>query len=309
MEDDIIKPVLISVVGPTAVGKTSLAIKLAREFKTEIISADSRQFYKELNVGTAKPDTEELSLAKHHFIDSHTIESMYSAGEYGRDAQKLIAQLGKNNKIIIAVGGSGLYLRAIWEGFDEMPPIDPAVRKKLNIELEKSGPEGLLEELKREDSIYYAEVDKKNGQRIVRALEVIRGTGKTFSSFRQARENELDYDHIKIGLNMEREVLFERINNRMDNMIRNGLFSEAESLYAFRNHNALQTVGYSEIFNFMEEKYDKEEAIRLLKRNSRRYAKRQLTWFRKYEDIHWFKPSEYDDIIKFVEKQIKLMHK
>ncbi|WP_425392443.1 tRNA (adenosine(37)-N6)-dimethylallyltransferase MiaA [Ekhidna sp.] len=298
------KPILISIVGPTAVGKTELAIKIAGWLKTEIVSADSRQFYKEMTIGTAKPSKEELAMVPHHFIDSHSIQELYSAGEYGRDAIKMITNLHETNDVVVAVGGSGLYLKAIWDGFDEMPAIDPSIRIQLNEEFEKKGIDPLLEELKQHDPEYYDQVDQQNGQRVIRALEVIRGTGRSFSSFRANQNVDMPYDHLKIGLNMEREVLFDRINRRMDVMIDEGLFSEAEKLYKYKDHNALQTVGYSEIFAFMDGEYDKEEAVRLLKRNSRRYAKRQLTWFRKYEDIHWFEPGQFTEIKQLITKSL-----
>lgn len=298
------KPLLISIVGPTAIGKTALAIRLAQWLNTEIVSADSRQFYKEMSIGTAKPTDGELAQVPHHFINSHSIESLYSAGEFGRDAVERIAQLHLNNRAVIAVGGSGLYLKAIWEGFDEMPSVDHQVRNELNDELKSKGLAFLLEELKEKDPTYFELVDRNNGQRVIRALEVIRSTGKAFSSFRKNEASSMPYDHLKIGLNTDREILFERINKRMDQMIEDGLFDEAKRLFDFRNHNALQTVGYSEIYGFMEGTYDKEEAIRLLKRNSRRYAKRQLTWFRKYDDIHWFEPDQEIRMKDLIEKML-----
>lgn len=299
------KPLLISIVGPTAVGKTDVAIQLAQKMNTEIISADSRQFYIEMTIGTAKPTQHELALVPHHFINSHTINESYSAGEFGRDAIKKISELHIAYNTMLAVGGSGLYLKAIWEGFDDMPKIDPSVRNELNKQFEREGIDKLVEELREKDLVYYEEVDLKNAQRIIRALEVIRGTGKSFSYFRKRKKNEMPYSHLKIGLNLERSVLFEKINHRMDVMIEQGLFEEAEKLYDYRDHNALQTVGYSEIFGYMEGRYDKTEAIRLLKRNSRRYAKRQLTWFKKYDDIHWFSPHEMDKIHKLIERTLR----
>ncbi|WP_421763009.1 tRNA (adenosine(37)-N6)-dimethylallyltransferase MiaA [Ekhidna sp.] len=298
------KPLLISIVGPTAVGKTALAIQLAQWLETEIISADSRQFYQEMTIGTAKPSPKELALVPHHFIDSHSIKEIYSAGAFGRDAEKKIVEIHQTKKTVIAVGGSGLYLKAIWEGFDDMPEVDLNIRKELNEELGENGLTHLLDQLKDLDPEYYEEVDKMNGQRIIRALEVIRGTGKPFSYFRRANTREMPYEQLKIGLNLEREKLFERINLRMDLMIKAGLFEEAKALYKHKNHNALQTVGYSEIFDFFDRAYDREEAIRLLKRNSRRYAKRQLTWFNKYDDIHWFEPDQVDEIKALIEKAL-----
>lgn len=281
-----------------------MAIELAQWLGTEIVSADSRQFYKELNIGTAKPSSEELKMAKHHFIDSHSIKQQYSAGEYGRDAVVKIQELHVQHPSVIAVGGSGLYLKAIWEGFDDMPEVDPSIREELNLQFESGGLRPLLEELKTNDPEYLKIVDQQNGQRIIRALEVIRSTGMPFSTFRKAKENQMPYDQLRIGLNMDRETLFDRINRRMDLMIEEGLFEEARQLYSYKDHKALQTVGYTEIFEYLDRAYDKEEAIRLLKRNSRRYAKRQLTWFRKFEDIHWFEPTQINQIKKLVEQHI-----
>lgn len=298
------KPILISIVGPTAVGKTALSIQIASWLGTEIISADSRQFYEEMEIGTAKPTEKELNAVPHHFINSHSINELYSAGEFGRDAIEKIKELHKQNRTVVAVGGSGLYLKALWEGFDEMPDVNKEIRENLNQEFKKNGLEPLLEELKATDFDYYNQVDRQNGQRVIRALEVIRSTGMPFSSFRKSQTVELPYDHIKIGLNMDREDLFDRLNRRMDVMIEAGLFEEAKKLYNHKTHNALQTVGYSEIFGYMDGEYDKEEAIRLLKRNSRRYAKRQLTWFRKYEDIHWFSPDQPEKIKQLIETEL-----
>lgn len=298
------KPFLISIVGPTAVGKTALAISLAEKLGTEIISADSRQFYKEMTIGTAKPGKQELETVPHHFIDSHSINNLYSAGAFGRDAQKKIEFLHEDHQSVVAVGGSGLYLKALWEGFDEMPEIDPHVRSTLNDELKNNGLDSLLKELKSLDQNYYNQVDHKNGQRIVRALEVIRTTGKPFTMFRLKKKVNLPYHQLKIGLNIDRVQLFERIDRRMDAMIEKGLFEEASALYPYRNHNALQTVGYSEIMDFMDGLYDRAEAIRLLKRNSRRYAKRQLTWFGRYDDIHWFQPDQLNEIDALVNENL-----
>ncbi|MEP5614074.1 MAG: tRNA (adenosine(37)-N6)-dimethylallyltransferase MiaA [Cyclobacteriaceae bacterium] len=306
MSNNLDKPVLVSIVGPTAVGKTDLAIDLAEELDTDIISADSRQFYRELEIGTAKPTMEELSRVKHHFINSHSIEESYNAGQYGRDAQRRLAELFANNQAVLAVGGSGLYLKALWEGFDEIPEVDTAVRNELNEHFRQHGLDALLIELKEADLEYYDSVDRNNGQRVIRALEVIRGTGQTFTSFRKSKISELPYENLKIGLDMDRELLFERINKRMDYMIEGGLFKEAEKYIGYKSHNALQTVGYTEIFDYLDGTYDKEEAIRLLKRNSRRYAKRQMTWFRRYDDIHWYTAGQKKDIMAFIKDSLKV---
>lgn len=298
------KPLLVSIIGPTAIGKTNLAIQIAKHYDTEIISADSRQIFKELSIGTAKPSEKELEEVKHHFINSHSIDSLYSAGAFGREAIRLMKELFQEKEVLIAVGGSTLYLKAIWEGFDDVPKVDEKIRASLNKELRENGLSDLLAELEEADPEYYTKVDKKNGQRVIRALEVVRGTGKPFSFFRKNTRKEFPYQNLKIGLQADRQILFDRINKRMDSMIQSGLFEEAKSLMNYKDHNALQTVGYSEIFGFLAGEYDKEEAIRLLKRNSRRYAKRQLTWFNKYEDIHWFDPVQKNEIIKLIDSYL-----
>lgn len=295
------KPILVSIVGPTAVGKTALAVKIAERLKTEIVSADSRQFYRELEIGTAKPDPSELATVPHHFINSHSIAEGFSAGEFERRAMETIQQLHKNHNILVAVGGSSLYLKALWEGFDEMPVVDPAIRVHLNGELKANGLSDLLTELQEKDPAYYDRVDRNNGQRVVRALEVIRSSGLPFSSFRKNEPTELPYTNLKIGLDMDRELLFRRIEERMDVMLEQGLVAEARSLLAYRNHNALQTVGYKEVFEYLDGAYDEREMVRLLKRNTRRYAKRQMTWFRRYEDIRWYKPDQEEEIYELIE--------
>ena len=286
------KVCLISIVGPTAIGKTTMAIEVAKRLNTEVVSADSRQFYRETEIGTAKPTSYELSQATHHFIDSYSIQDFYSAGDFERDAFGLLQKLFGRHKHVVVVGGSGLYLKSLWEGFDEMPEIKEDTRASLNQEFQSHGLESLLEELKHTDPVYYEQVDRQNHQRVIRALEVIRCTGKPFSVFRNRKpKTDRFFKNVKIGLEMDREALNERIDLRMDQMIANGLFEEAEKLFPFRKLNALQTVGYKEIFDFLDHAYDKEEAIRLLKRNSRRYAKRQMTWFKADPEIIWFDAS------------------
>ena len=295
------KNILVSVVGPTAVGKTALAIEIAKYFNTEIVSADSRQFYREMNIGTAKPDKEELAQVKHHFIDSHSIKSHYSVGVYEKEALVLLDELFQRHDVVVLVGGSGLFFKAIWEGFDEMPAVDLELRASLNRWFEEEGLEPMLKELKEKDPEYFGLVDQQNHQRVIRALEVIRSSGETFTSFRKGKTvSNRNFVNLKFGLNMDREILFDRINKRMDLMIDAGLFEEAEALFPYKDHNALQTVGYTEIFNYLDGKYDREEAMRLLKRNSRRYAKRQLTWFRKDEEIKWYQPNESERIIRLI---------
>jgi len=299
------KPLLIVVVGPTAVGKTTLSIQLAQQFKAEIISADSRQFYREMNIGTAKPTQEELSSAPHHLVNHLSIHDDYSVGQFEKEASVLLDQIFKKQRIAILVGGSGLYVDALCHGLDEFPSIDIKFREELNLLFKEEGILPLQEQLAEKDPDYYQVVDQQNPQRLIRALEVIMSTGKTFTSFRKRKKIERPYDVLKIGLRAEREEIYDRINQRMDLMIDQGLFEEAESLFAYRELNALQTVGYQEIFGYLEGEYDKEEAIRLLKRNSRRYAKRQLTWFNRDDSIHWFEPSDTEEILSLIEQKIK----
>lgn len=301
-------PTLILVVGPTAVGKTNLCLKLAKFFNTEIISCDSRQFYKEMNLGTAKPTPDELAQVKHHLIDSLYIEDAYDVKKFEQDAMNILTQLFKEKKVVIMTGGSGLFADAITEGLDEMPEVEPEIRAQIIQEYEERGIEFLQEEVKKADPEYFETVDRQNPQRLMRALEIWRGTGKKFSSFRVKQKVERPFQTFKIGLNRDREELYQRIDQRMDEMIRTGLFQEAESLFKKRHLNALQTVGYQEIFSYMEGEYDREEAIRLLKRNSRRYAKRQLTWFRRDSAIHWFHPDQESEIIQWVQTRLAENH-
>jgi tRNA dimethylallyltransferase len=287
------KPVLISVVGPTAVGKTAVAIAIAKRFQTEIVSCDSRQFYRELEIGTAKPTAAELAEAKHHFINNLAITDYYSVGRFEQEAIQQLELLFQKHEVVVMVGGSGLYCQAIWKGIDDMPAVDDQVRAELNQLFEDQGIIPLQEELKASDPEYYDVVDKQNHARLIRALEVIRSTGKTFTSFRTGEKlAERPFDMLHIGLEMDRERLYSRIDARMDQMIEDGLFEEAEKYHNVRHLNALRTVGYQEIYGYMEDEYDREEAIRLLKRNSRRYAKRQLTWFKKENTIHWFSMND-----------------
>lgn len=295
---------MILVVGPTAVGKTELCLNLAKKFNSEIISCDSRQFYKETNLGTAKPSISELEQVPHHFINSLSVETSYDVKMFEKDAINLIEKLFFKHQFLILTGGSGLFADAVINGLDEMPEIDPEFRKEVIEEFEEKGLEFLQNEVEKNDPEYFQQVDINNPQRLMRAIEVFRGTGKPFSTFRVKKKAERNFKTIKIGLTRDREELYQRIDDRMDLMIEAGLFEEAASLFEKRHLNALQTVGYSEIFGFLEGKYDKEEAIRLLKRNSRRYAKRQLTWFRRDSEITWFHPSDESNIIAYINAQI-----
>lgn len=292
---------LIVVVGPTSVGKTEVAIRLAEYYKTEIISADSRQIYKELEIGTAKPGADELARINHFFVNTHSIKEDFDAGEYGRKALECIHQLFNTHNTLILCGGSGLYIKAVLEGFDEMPEIPAGIREKIVEEFKSHGLLWLQKEVEAADPDYYAHVDSKNPQRLMRALELFRVANIPVKQLRKRKKIEHSFEVIKIGLEVNREELYERIDNRMDRMIEMGLFEEAEKFYPQRALNALQTVGYREIFGFLDGQYDKEEAIRLLKRNSRRYAKRQLTWFKKDQQIKWFPSDQVDQVIHYID--------
>jgi tRNA dimethylallyltransferase len=288
---------LIVLVGPTAVGKTGMAIRLAKHFNTEVISADSRQVFREMEIGTAKPEKEELGTVPHHFVNSRSIAEGYDAGTYSLEARKVIDGIFERNAFAVLCGGSGLYIKAVLEGFDDYPPIPAQFRQDLISEFDKRGLAWLRQELSAKDPDYFEFVDRNNPQRMMRALEVIRFTGKPFSGFQKKEQKVLPFEASKIGLTLEREILYQRIDSRMDAMIAKGLFAEAESLFPRRHLSALQTVGYQEIFDFLEGKYDRDEAVRLLKRNSRHYAKRQLTWFRKDKEIQWFHPEDWIGIL------------
>lgn len=296
---------LICVVGPTAVGKTALAIEVANHFHAEIISADSRQFYRELKIGTAKPNKEELSQAAHHFIDSLSITDDYDVGRFENEAIEKIADLHKSNNVVVMAGGSGLFVNAVCQGLDEFPRVKEGMREKLNQTLQSEGLDILVKELEEKDPAYAEIVDLKNPQRVIRALEVIRSTGSPFSSFRKKSVKARPFQAIKIGLSLDKNLLYERINQRMDQMIEAGLFEEAKNFLEYKHLNALQTVGYQEIFPYLEGEYEKDEAIRLLKRNSRRYAKRQLTWFKKDESVHWFQPDQKKEILSFLDSELR----
>jgi tRNA dimethylallyltransferase len=294
------KKKLVVVVGPTAVGKTDVAIGLAKFFHTEIISADSRQIYKELNIGTAKPSDAELREVRHHFINTHSIHDEYDAAQFGRDALGLIYELFEKYDTLILCGGSGLYIKAVCEGFDDIPEIPPGVREELMQQYEQFGVGWLQHKMTQLDPEHFKEIDQKNPHRMIRALEVKMATGSSITSFRKKNKLEHPFSIIKIGLELPREDLYKRIDERMDKMIVEGLFEEATALYPHKQRQALQTVGYQEIFDFIEGRYDREEAIRLLKRNSRRYAKRQLTWFNRDLELQWFSPQDHDNMITHI---------
>ena len=279
---------LITVVGPTAIGKTSLSIELAQHFRTEIISCDSRQFYKEMRIGTAVPEYYELEAVPHHFIQNRSIFEDYNVGDFEKDALQKLDELFIKNDVVIMVGGSGLYVDAVLKGFDEFPSVDPKIREELNKRLESDGLLALQEELKSLDPETYESIALDNPQRVTRALEVCIGSGLPYSSFKNKPRKPRNFNSIKVGLNGDRQKIYDRINLRVDLMVQNGLLEEAKSLEAYKELNALQTVGYRELFAYFNGEYSKEFAIEEIKKNTRRFAKRQLTWFRKDQEILWF---------------------
>lgn len=273
--------------GPTAVGKTALSIKLAEKLNTEIVSVDSRQFYREMEIGTAKPTPEELQKVKHHFINSLSIHDDYSVGDYEKEALKCLDELFKKYNSVILVGGSGLYVKSVCEGLDKLPSGDKKIREHYEKLFKEKGLEPLQNELKEQDPAYFETVDRQNPRRLIRALEVISLTGKPYTDFRKRKPAPRNFKVIKIGLTLDKEILRKRIDQRVDEMLAAGWLEECKKLYPYRNLNALKTVGYSEIFDFIEDKTDWNTTITNIKTNTRHYAKRQLTWFKKDKEIKW----------------------
>ena len=297
---------LISIVGPTAIGKTEMAIKIAEHFNTEIISADSRQFYRELEIGTAKPSENDLSKIPHHFINNKSIIENYSAGEFERDALIKINSLFELKNYVLMVGGSGLYVKALWEGLHTLPQIDNNLREEIIQFYAKNGIEGLQTRLKKIDAVRYQTIDQKNPQRLMRAIEIATTVGKEFEEIIHSKKSERDFKIVKIGLNTSREKLYERINQRVDQMIEKGLIKECENVMNHKSHYALQTVGYSEIFEYFEGKNTLEKAIELIKQHTRNYAKRQVTWFTRDKEITWFEPTDFEQIMNHIKNFSKL---
>ncbi|MEC7646013.1 MAG: tRNA (adenosine(37)-N6)-dimethylallyltransferase MiaA [Bacteroidota bacterium] len=291
---------IICIVGPTAIGKTNISIELAKILKTDIISCDSRQFYKELKIGAAPPSKKELSEVKHHFIHNLSIIDDYNAGRFEIDAINLIKKIHKTNNKIIVVGGSGLYIDAICKGFDTMPEISKKTRNQVNIEYKSKGLTWAQEQVKCIDPDLYSNYETNNPQRLLRVIEVFKETGKKLSSFKSNKIKSRPFEIIKIGLNTERNTLYNNINKRVDVMMEKGLLKEVCSLVKFQQRNALQTVGYKEIFSYLNNECSLEKAVENIKKNTRRFAKRQLTWFRKDKDIKWFEPNQIVEIKKLI---------
>ena len=299
-------PVLVVVVGPTAVGKTELCLRLAEHFQTEIVSIDARQFYREMTIGTAKPTEAERARVPHHLVDSLSIQQPYDVKQFEQDALRIIARLHEQHGIVIATGGSGLYMKTLCEGIDEMPNVDTATRQHWHERWQTEGLEKLVEHLQAIDPVFCKTADLHNPRRVLRALEVHSSSGQPFSLFRNKTTSTIarPFNIVKIGLTRPRPILYERINRRVEHMLKAGLVEEARGLYPYRHLTALHTVGYQELFPMFEGKYDLAEAIRLIQRNSRRYAKRQRTWFRQDVAIRWFDLEEkgVEDVIGYVRK-------
>ncbi|WP_438978019.1 tRNA (adenosine(37)-N6)-dimethylallyltransferase MiaA [Polaribacter sp.] len=301
------KNTLITIVGPTAIGKTALSIELAKHFNADIISCDSRQFYKEMTIGTAVPEKHELAAAKHHFIQNRSIFEDYNVGDFEKDALKKLDELFKKNAIQIMVGGSGLYVDAVLKGLDYFPKVDKTIREKLNKTLEEKGLTHLQNQLKALDIETYNNIAIDNPQRVIRALEICIGTETPYSTYKNKPKTKRNFNSIKIGLTADRDIIYNRINQRVDLMMANGLLDEAKSLYEFKHLNALQTVGYRELFSFFNGEFDKDFAISEIKKNTRRFAKRQLTWFRKDGAIIWFDfKTSKNEILKELNNKINL---
>lgn len=295
---------VILIVGPTAVGKTAVTIKLAQQYHTEIISADSRQCYHEMRIGVARPSDDELAAVKHHFIASHSIQENINAGMFEAYALEKALQIFDTHSVLLMTGGTGLYIKAFCEGIDEMPQIDPAIREAINIDYENKGIEWLQEEVKQKDPIFWEIAEQQNPQRLMRALAFLYGTGQSITTFRVGKEVERPFRIIKIGLEMQREELNQRINWRVDAMMQAGLLNEVKSLFPYKHLNALQTVGYQEIFDHSDGQISLDKAVELIKQHTRQYAKRQMTWFKKDSSIHWVNAAEnIDDQISAILSQ------
>lgn len=295
---------LIVVLGPTGVGKSDVSIQLAQYFCSEIISADSRQFFRELRIGTAVPSSEDLSAVPHHFIQTKSIHDYYNVSEYETEALQLINRLFQNKNPLILAGGSMLYVDTICKGIDDIPTVDPEVRDEVIRWYEENGMEALRDRLLNVDPEYYRIADLNNPKRLLHAVEIHQMTGKPFSSFRKNTVKQRPFHILKIGINQERELLYKRINQRVERMMEAGLLDEAKSVYAYRKLNSLNTVGYKELFAFLDGTCLLEDAVDLIKRNSRKYARKQLTWFRRDQEIKWFEPEQIPEIIKYVEHKM-----
>lgn len=295
---------LIVIAGATGSGKTDLSIKIALHYAAPIISTDSRQFYRGIPIGTAQPDKEQLQTVEHHFIASHDLKQDFNCGAYELQALERLEELFQQHDYVVAVGGSGLYIKALCEGMDSLPEADTTLREQLQQQLKIEGVDAMAERLRELDPTYYEVVDRKNPARVLRALEVCLATGKPYSSLRTGERRERPFNIVKIATDKERTLLYERIDKRVDIMIEQGLEEEARAVYHLRKLNSLQTVGYREMFDYFDGTITREEAIELIKRNSRRYAKRQLTWFRRDKEFAWFNPTEIEKIVEYIDAKV-----
>ncbi|MBI9057911.1 tRNA (adenosine(37)-N6)-dimethylallyltransferase MiaA [Labilibaculum sp. DW002] len=296
---------LIVILGPTGVGKTDLSIRIAKHFNTVISSSDSRQVYREMSIGTAVPEKEQLEAVKHHFIHTHSIHDYFSSWECEKQTIELLTELYKEKDEVLLVGGSMMYIDAVCNGIDEIPTIDPELRQEVFTRYEKDGLESMKMQLKQLDPVFYDQVDLKNAKRVIHAVEICLMTGKPYSELRTNSKKKRDFKIVKIGLNRDRTELYSRINTRVDQMIEEGLIEEAKAIFEFRHYNSLNTVGYKELFEHFDGNISLEKAIELIKRNSRRYAKRQLSWFRRDEEIEWFHPDQEKEVLQYIEDKIK----
>ena len=288
--------------GPTGVGKTDLSIRIAQDLNTEIVSCDSRQFFKEMPIGTAAPTQEQLSKVKHHFIGHLSIFDYYSCGKFEMDALEKFEELFKTHDEILMTGGSMLYIDAVCNGIDDLPDVDQELRDSLNERYAQEGIEGIRAELKILDPVYYQKIDPKNHNRIIHAVEICLTAGKPYSEIRNEKKKDRHFNIMKIGLKRDREELYARINERVKIMIQQGLEEEARSLYAHKNLNALNTVGYKEMFTYFDGTWNLERAIEMIQQNTRHYAKKQLSWFNRDSEITWFHPSQEEEIMNFIKK-------
>lgn len=298
------KPTLIVLIGPTGIGKTDLSLNIAEHYNTEIISADSRQLYADLKIGTAAPTPEQLARVKHHFVGTLQLTDYYSAAQYEAEVMKKLDELFKQHSVIVLTGGSMMYVDAVCKGIDDIPTVDEETRKTLMQHYENVGLERLCAELKILDPEYYDIVDKKNPKRVIHALEICYMTGQTYTSFRTSQTKERPFNIIKVGLRREREELYERINKRVDIMMEDGLLEEAKSVYQYKNLNSLNTVGYKEMFKYLDGEWELPFAIEKIKQNSRIYSRKQVTWFKRDTDITWFHPDDTDNIMSFIEERL-----
>lgn len=299
------RPTLVVITGPTAVGKTALCVELAKYYNTEIISADSRQFFKELSIGTAKPSTEEMQGIIHHFVDSHSINQTYNATNFEQDVLQLLEKLFRKHSLVILTGGSGLYIDAICNGFDDnIPEGNEKIRVELEQLYKKYGIEILQEKLKQLDPEFYQSIDLNNVKRLYRAIEVCMLSNDRYSTLRAGKTQKRPFNIVKIALNRNKEELYNRINQRVDFMMQQGLLKEVKSVINYKNHNALKTVGYTELFNYIDGRCTLDEAVEKIKVNSRRYAKKQLSWFNKTNEYKWFNPDEKELIIQYINNTI-----